>query len=242
MEQLERQRADLIRRLNQLEAGSTNLLFSEEQRQAAAQYMQRGISELNKHILRREAERAATQPRHSSVLDFNFLKVHPFVASPSGSAHFDLHQAAKAAPMTTRHNRRVAVLTDVDIQSIAQGATRLPGNWHLDPVTDLSRRGKPRVWIRKHWPNADEVRAISLERLGRAIWVSIVDSRSGQSGMSEGWPFDTMAAALVYIGTRLEAKQIDMVASDGLVWRFAPVLHGRNLVTSISMPLIRGDP
>jgi hypothetical protein len=47
LDQLERRRADLIRKLDGFEAGETDMALSDAQRQSAARYMRRAISEFN---------------------------------------------------------------------------------------------------------------------------------------------------------------------------------------------------
>jgi hypothetical protein len=98
------------------------------------------------------------------------------------------------------------VLSASDIQIIAQGASTLPGNWHLDTVIDLKRWGKPRVWVRERGFEPVDELAVSFERVGSLIWVSILGSRKGQTGMSEGMPFETFSSAFTYLWARLAAN------------------------------------
>ena len=107
--------------------------------------------------------------------------------------------------MTMHRASRPPILNAADIEVIAQGASTLPGNWYLDPVIDLRRRGKPRVWVRKHGAAASDILAVSFERLGTLIWVSIQSPKMSRSGVSHGLPFDTFQAAFVYLWTRLVA-------------------------------------
>jgi hypothetical protein len=97
------------------------------------------------------------------------------------------------------------VLTGSDIEIIGDAVNTLPGNWYLDPVIDLRRPGKPRVWLRSHAIAAFNLPAISFERIGRLVWVSICDPDTTECGMLTGQPFETIAAAFVYLWGRLEA-------------------------------------
>jgi hypothetical protein len=127
---------------------------------------------------------------------------------------------------TTHLAGRALVLTGSDIRTIEQGASTLPGNWYLDPVVDLKRWGKPRAWVRKKALLDSDMLAISFERIGTLIWVSIHFPSLDPPGLSDGLPFDTFSAAFAYLWVRLEARATEMVASNGVIWRFAKVLHG----------------
>jgi hypothetical protein len=120
----------------------------------------------------------------------------------------------------------VPTLTGSDIRIIEQGASTLPGNWYLDPVVDLKRWGKPRVWVRKKTLLDSDMLAVSFERIGTVIWVSIHFPSLYQSSTPNGLPFDTFSAAFTYLWARLEARATEVIAPDGLVWRFSSVLHG----------------
>jgi hypothetical protein len=119
----------------------------------------------------------------------------------------------------------VPALTGSDIRIIEQGARTLPGNWYLDPVVDLRRWGKPRVWVRKKALLDSDMLAVSFERIGTVIWVSIHFPSVEQLGTSDGLPFDTFSVAFAYLWARLEARATEVIAPDGLVWRFSSVLH-----------------
>jgi hypothetical protein len=127
--------------------------------------------------------------------------------------------------MSARRADRLPVLNGSDIRVIAQGAAALPGNWHLDPVIDINRWGKPMVWVRQRGFAVPDMRAVSFERLGATIWISIHYPNLDQSGMSDGLPFDTFSWAFVYLSARLEPRVTEVIAPDGRVWQFSPALH-----------------
>jgi hypothetical protein len=121
---------------------------------------------------------------------------------------------------TVLHTGVWPVLSASDIRIIAQGTGTLPGNWHLDPVIDLRRWGKPRVWVRECGFEAADELAVSFERVGALIWVSLHGWRKGQMGMSEGMPLETFSSAFIYLWARLMAKACEKEAppQHGLPW------------------------
>src|ERR1700722_14133327 len=119
--------------------------------------------------------------------------------------------------MIARPAGRPPVLSGSDIRIIAQGATTLPGNWYLDPVIDIKRWGKPRAWVRPRGFAMPDMLAVTFERLGAVIWVSVHDPRVSGSGMSDGLPFDTFCSTFVYLWGRLESRSIEVIAPDGRV-------------------------
>jgi hypothetical protein len=127
--------------------------------------------------------------------------------------------------MTMSRAGRPPVLSGSDIRIIAQGATTLPGNWYLDPVIDMTRWGKPRVWVRKRAFVASDMLAVSFERFGAALWVSVHQPNLDQSGRQEGLPFDTFPSAFAYLWVRLESSLTEVIAPDGRVWQISPALH-----------------
>jgi hypothetical protein len=96
-----------------------------------------------------------------------------------------------------------------DIRAIAQGATTLAGNWCLDSGIDLRRRGASTVRVRKRALAAADRLSISFTRLGKSFWVSVHDPRN-QSCFANGLPFDSLAAAFVYLGARIAAIAPEM--------------------------------
>ena len=102
------------------------------------------------------------------------------------------------------------VLTGRDIQAIGGGVSELPGDWRVDPIIDMRRPGMPRVWLRSVATTAFDLPAIGFERIDRLVWVSMCDSILPEHGMAIGQPFETIAAAFVYLSGRLEA----MTATD----------------------------
>ena len=105
---------------------------------------------------------------------------------------------------------RKQVLSGRDIQTISGGASDLPGDWRVDPIIDMRRPGTPRVWLRSDATTAFNLPAIGFERIGRLVWVSMCNSVMTEHGMVAGQPFETIAAAFVYLSGRLEA----MAAAD----------------------------
>jgi hypothetical protein len=92
-----------------------------------------------------------------------------------------------------------------DIQVIADSLSTLPGEWYLDSVIDLRRPGKPQVWLRSSAIDGCNRPAISFERIGNLVWISIVAPEASEGGMVIGRPFATIAAAFVYLSARIEA-------------------------------------
>jgi hypothetical protein len=101
-----------------------------------------------------------------------------------------------------RHPNKSAVLNAADISMIEQGSYTLPGNWYLDPVVDLTRSRKPRVWIR--WANKPLLK-IGFERIGTIIWITGLDRHRNARGIAAGWPFARIAAAFTFLWGMLDA-------------------------------------
>lgn len=96
--------------------------------------------------------------------------------------------------------QRSKTLTASDILVIEKEVKALPGRWHVDPVIDLKRPGKPRVWVRDI---AGIMPPINFERVGAAIWVSSCDEGQGDPSSAISAAFMTIPAAFVYIGGHL---------------------------------------
>jgi hypothetical protein len=111
---------------------------------------------------------------------------------------------------------RKQVLSGRDIQAISGGVSELPGDWSVDPIIDMRRPGTPRVWLRSDATTAFKPPAIGFERIGRLVWVSMCDSVLPELGMVTGQPFETIAAAFVYLSGRLEAMAAATISSTAL--------------------------
>jgi hypothetical protein len=63
------------------------------------------------------------------------------------------------------------LLSNEDIQLIADGSETFPGRWYIDPLVDCRRPSKPRVWVR-----ADELAEHGVDAIGfeRAIGLVLV--------------------------------------------------------------------
>jgi hypothetical protein len=118
---------------------------------------------------------------------------------------------------------RAPILDGSDMHVIGQGPTTLPGNWYLDPVVDLKRWGKPKMWVRRVGFITAGTLAVSFERLGASIWVAFYSANLNQDVLPAGLPFDTLPAALVYLWARLAAELPDVGASQGSAGFLAPV-------------------
>ena len=105
------------------------------------------------------------------------------------------------------------VLSGSDIRVIDDGVKTLPGNWYLDPVIDLRRPGKPRVWLRSHGVAVSHLPTIAIERIAGLVWVSICDPGASESGMLAGQPFATVGAAFVYLWGRLKSMTAGSINS-----------------------------
>jgi len=116
-----------------------------------------------------------------------------------------------------RKSRYGVTLTASDVETIGRGATTLPDNWCVDPIIDLTRPGRPRVWVRQV---DDVIPPISFERLGSIIWVSTCDNGQHGDPLLIGEPFQTIAAAFVHLWGRLAAattneSRLQTVALEG---------------------------
>lgn len=108
-----------------------------------------------------------------------------------------------------------SVLNGSDIQVIETSAEMLPGEWHLDPVIDLTRPGQPRVWVVSADPT---VSPISFERIGSIIWMGGFNGLPNDRGFEIGRPFATLIDALGFLCGMIEvlrARRI-MAAQDWL--------------------------
>ncbi|HUN40596.1 MAG TPA: hypothetical protein VMU81_09920 [Acetobacteraceae bacterium] len=96
--------------------------------------------------------------------------------------------------------QRCKTLTGSDIRVIENEARTLPGRWQVDPVIDLKRPGRPRVWVRDV---AGVMPSINFERIGNAIWASSQDEGEYDALFAISAAFVTVPAAFVYIGGHL---------------------------------------
>jgi hypothetical protein len=102
---------------------------------------------------------------------------------------------------------QISRLNYADMMIIEWGTLTLPGVWYLDPIVDLKRPGKPRVWVRPRDAGSSWPEAISFERLGQVVWISMNDPTG--INVQIGMPFDTIPAAFIYLRSRLSAKNAD---------------------------------
>jgi hypothetical protein len=96
--------------------------------------------------------------------------------------------------------QRSKTLTASDILVIEKEVKTLPGRWQVDPVIDLKRPGKPRVWVKDI---AGIMPPINVERVGHAIWVSSCEEGQDDAPSAISAAFMTISAAFVYIGGQL---------------------------------------
>ena len=109
---------------------------------------------------------------------------------------------AIAPDRSTQTRRRV--LNGRDIHDISDGASRLPGDWYVDPVIDLRHPRKPRVWLRSDAFMTSQP-LIGIERIDRLLWVTLREPGDSATGLQAGRPFETISSAIVFLAGWLEA-------------------------------------